>query len=121
MSKSLDTEMLSQMVRSKRGNRTLRETASEIGEISAPTLSRIEQGNVPDVDTFLRLCNWLQVPADTFNFSEDSQKETSIEKDLIVHLRADKTLPKDVVDSLVTMISLAYKTHKNQSLSQQEK
>ena len=45
----LDTHKLATMVRTKRGSRGLRATASGIGEISASTLSRVENGKAPDM------------------------------------------------------------------------
>jgi len=47
MSASLDTQKFSEMIKSKRGKIGLRQLATEIG-ISASTLSRVEQGNLPD-------------------------------------------------------------------------
>lgn len=67
MSTSLDTQKFSEMVKSKRGKKGLRQLASEIG-ISASTLSRVEQGNLPDIDTYLKLCEWLEVSSDYFIF-----------------------------------------------------
>ena len=37
---------------------SLRETGAQIG-VSAATLSRIERGEKPDIDTFMRICKWL--------------------------------------------------------------
>ena len=36
----------------------VRELAERIG-VSASTVSRLEKGKVPDVDTFLRVCKWM--------------------------------------------------------------
>jgi transcriptional regulator with XRE-family HTH domain len=47
-------------VRKRRGNKTLREAAREIGS-SPATLMRVESGRVPDVETFGKLCVWLGV------------------------------------------------------------
>jgi len=57
---------LSELVYQRRGGRLgagLRETAREIG-ISAATLSRVERGGVPDIDSFRKLCLWLDKSAD---------------------------------------------------------
>ncbi len=53
MATSIDSSKLSHMIKSKRGKQGLRTTAKDIG-ISAPTLSRIEQGNLPDIDTYVK-------------------------------------------------------------------
>ena len=57
-----DAEKLASLVRSKRGNRGLRETAKEIGDVSPSTISRVENGNTPDINTFIALCSQLCVP-----------------------------------------------------------
>ena len=111
MSVQLDTEKLAAMVKSKRTGRGLRIVAKEIGDVSASTLSRIEQGSIPDVNTFLMLCKWLEVPTDTFIISGEVQQEpsaTSAEK-IVAHLRADRVLPKSTAQALIEMIQLAYR------------
>src|SRR4051812_34704947 len=45
-------------VKKRRGDKTLRETAKEIG-ISPATLMRVEAGRIPDVETFGKICRWL--------------------------------------------------------------
>jgi urease accessory protein UreF len=54
MNSTLDTALLAQMIKVKRGSMGLREAAQQIGDISAATLSRMEQGKLPDVETFIR-------------------------------------------------------------------
>lgn len=49
---------LGKLLRLKRGNRGLRETAKEIG-VSSATLSRIERGKLPNILHFVKLCKWL--------------------------------------------------------------
>jgi transcriptional regulator with XRE-family HTH domain len=102
----IDTHKLSQMIKSKRGDRGLRETCSEIGA-SPSTLSRIEQGNLPDIETYIKICKWLEVSTDFFTESA----EDSSEKKVVAHLRADKALPKETSEALIKMIKLAYKAH----------
>ncbi|MFT3885497.1 MAG: helix-turn-helix transcriptional regulator [Flavobacteriales bacterium] len=114
MSKELNTELLATMIRKKRGDKGLRAVAEEIGDISAPTLSRIEAGNVPDVDTFLKLCRWLGLDPSTFAADPGARSHAAAAKvsnrDIVItNLRADKTLDKKVVSALVEMIEVAYK------------
>ena len=111
MSKSLNTVKLSEMLKSKRGSKGLRAIAIEIGDVSAPTLSRIEQGNVPDIDTFLKICTWLEVSPDFFTYSTSNQDEKT-QHNVIAHLRADRTLPTETAEALIRMITLAYEQHK---------
>jgi transcriptional regulator with XRE-family HTH domain len=111
MSTLLNTELFSSMVNAKRGGLGLRAAAEEIGNISAATLSRIEQGNVPDVETFIRICHWLNVSSDIFILSEDEpqKREISTQDVIVAHLRADKTLDPEASKTLVEVINHFYK------------
>lgn len=104
MASKIDSEKLSSMIKSKRGKQGLRATGLEIG-VSAPTLSRIEQGNLPDIDTYVKICEWLNVPTDFFTGSTAEFKSQDF---VIASLRADKTLSPSTVESLVNFINLAY-------------
>ncbi len=67
MSTIFDTHLFAACVRTRRGERSLREAAAEIGTVSPATLLRIEQEEVqPDLTTFLGLCDWLQLSHQTF-------------------------------------------------------
>ena len=105
MASQLDIQKLSEMIKSKRGKKGLRLLASEIG-VSASTLSRIEQGNLPDIDTYLRLCNWLEVSTEFF--TDTNNEEADTRHGVIAHLRADKALPPSTAEALIQMINLAY-------------
>jgi len=108
----INTDKFSGMVREKRKNRGLREIAIEIGDVSISTLSRIEQGKVPDVDTFIKICKWLNISPETFiNQNEQSflkEENLTIPEKIAIQLRADQTLSKQTVDALIQMINLAY-------------
>lgn len=107
METTLNTELLAGMLKSKRGNKGLRAVAEEVGDVSFTTLSRIEQGKVPDVDTFIKICKWLDVSSDTFIIGS-STKSVSTQQQVISHLRADRELSKETVNMLIKMIDLAY-------------
>lgn len=110
MSNRLNTELLSSMIKARRGNQGLRAAAEEIGNVSAATLSRVEQGNIPDVDTFISLCKWLGTSTETFIISDNGQeKRNASNQDLIVsHLRADKTLEPAAAATLIQVINHFY-------------
>ena len=108
MHSTLNTELLAGMLKSKRGKRGLRLIAQEIGGISASTLSRIEQGKIPDVDSFIRICDWLNVPTDTFIVNSSKNKSGSIKDQVVAHLRAERELKEDTVNMLIKMIDMAY-------------
>lgn len=56
----LTPESFGQLLRQKRGSMGVRAAAGEIG-ISHSTLSRIENGHVPDLETLRRICTWMGI------------------------------------------------------------
>ena len=110
MQSNLNTDLLAGMLKEKRSDKGLRTIAEEIGNVSAATLSRIEQGKIPDVDTFIRICKWLEVPTDTFIVESRKTKHVSNKEQVVAHLRADKELSKGTIDMLIRMIDMAYRT-----------
>ena len=108
MQSKLDTELLAAMVKNKRANKGLRAVAEEIDGVSFATLSRIEQGKLPDVDTFIRICKWLDVSTDTFIIGGSKTKTISKKEQVVAHLRAERMLDKGTVDMLIHVIDMAY-------------
>jgi len=105
-------ESLGAMVRTHRGERKLRETAGEIG-ISAATLMRVENGRIPDVETFGKLCRWLKVDPGTFlGFAQKQPTDTDRLPVLTLsaHFKADQTPQPETVQALATMLLLAAKS-----------
>lgn len=102
-------QSLAVLVREKRGNRGLREAAKEIG-VSAPTLMRVENGRIPDVTTFGRICDWLEVsPGDFISEKQSSSRETKQPDEVSAHLRTDRALQLKTAQALARMILLAMK------------
>lgn len=111
MTQTFDSHRLAAMVIAKRGGHGLRAAAAEIGGVSASTLSRVEQGKVPDLDTFLRLCRWLGVSPDEFTDTPPATAGETVGRrvDIIAaHLRADRTLDRTTARALERMVRLAY-------------
>ena len=113
---AIDLGKFAAHVRTKRGDRGLRAVAEEIDGVSASTLSRIEQGNIPDLPTFVRICAWLGVSPDEFigsSFSLKRKTDTNSEfrlPDVVeAQLRQDRVLPSSSVDAISEMIRLAYR------------
>lgn len=105
---TLNTVLFSTMIKEKRGKTGLREAAKEIGDISATTLSRLENEHLPDIETYIKVCSWLNVTTDYFHESNSEHENISKKKTIIAHLRADKCLPKKNAMALINMIELAY-------------
>lgn len=103
------------MVREKRGVRKLREVANEIG-IGAATLMRVENGRIPDVATFGKICKWLGVdPGSFLGFEPKEVPSAAVSTDqtssvqVSAHLRADQTPKPETVQALAQMILMAAK------------
>lgn len=104
---SIDIEKFAQLVKAKRGKRNLRDIAEEIGGVSISTLSRIAQGKIPDLSTYMKICDWLEVSSEEFALNPSS-KEKDHKEEIFFHLRADRSLSPDVSEALTKMIELAY-------------
>lgn len=130
MSRKIAIEKLSALVKSKRGTKGLRETAKEIGDVSPSTLSRIEQGKMPDLETFVKLCDWLGISTNEFiegeedgsaNTSDVPIPEGASNLEIIeAHLRADRELNPDTAEALANMVRAAYNAVAKGTLGQKK-
>ena len=104
-------------IRRMRGKTGLRATASEIGGITASTLSRIENGGIPDLDSFIRICHWLNASPNDFivGFTE-SGKEFDTPAIVAAHFRADKVLSRDTAEALSAAVKALYSAAKRGEL-----
>lgn len=107
---------LGALVRKKRGERKLRETARDVG-IGPATLMRVENGRIPDIETFGKLCKWLEVdPGSFLGFGREQSGRSShaVSPDtpisLSAHFRADQTPEPATVSALAKMILLAVRS-----------
>lgn len=96
------------LLREKRGNRGIREVAGEMG-ISPATLSRVENGKLPDLETFSKICKWLRIdPGEVLGFKDVVQSPDSSEESVVAaHLRADKAQSPEAAQALAEMILAA--------------
>lgn len=115
MQHEINIASLSEAIQRKRDADSLsvRAAAEQMEKVSSSTLSRIERANLPDLDTYMRICRWLGVPPSHFAVKpvaqEDLNRESVLEKeDIIVHLRADKLLTPATREALITMIEVTY-------------
>ena len=94
---------LGPLVSKKRGSLGIRAAAAKIG-ISPATLSRVENGQLPDLENFGKICRWLKVdPAEILGIStaDDSPPVAS------VHFRKRQTLKLETAQALAEMILAA--------------
>lgn len=94
---------LGTVVREKRGSRGLRSVASEIGT-SAPTLSRIESGKMPDLQTFGKLCRWLELDPATLLDVNTQPAATAPGNMAIAHLKASREIDPATARALANAI-----------------
>lgn len=101
--KRITLENIGREVIDKRANTGIRAMAAEIG-ISPSTLSRIENGHLPDLDTFRKVCEWLGAnPGDVLG----SKASSSNSQQTTVHFKKDKTLDLQTAQDLAQMILAA--------------
>lgn len=91
----------------------IRDAAAAIGGVSPSTLSRIERGNLPDLDTYMRLCRWLSVSPTYFAIAPASAPdsvapEATLPERIRMQLRSDNVLPPETKNALMTMLEVAY-------------
>jgi transcriptional regulator with XRE-family HTH domain len=100
-------------VKEKRGPRKLREVAKEIG-ISPATLMRIENGRVPDLGTFGKVCKWLDIdPRPLLGLGLESKLEVNEEQIVSAHLKLDQNPKPQTVNALAKMILHAAKLRRS--------
>jgi len=103
-------EQLGPMLKDRRGNRGIRAVAAEIG-VSIATLSRVETGKQPDLDTFSKICRWLSIDAgEVLGCGLPSKRDSS---DLApktagvavyAHFRAEKAMKPETAQHLGALI-----------------
>lgn len=80
-------------------------------EISPSTFSRLGQGHRPDVDTFVKVLDWLEMPAEAFMSRADGKHRlptTDPLTSIATVLRLDPALRSEDVTSLEQILSLVY-------------
>ena len=114
MAQEIDIALFSEAVRQRRGALGVRAAAEQIGGVSASTLSRIEQGRLPDLDTYMKLCRWLGLTPTHFalgvasNSVDRGAPPVPLPERFVMHLKADQTLKPETRQALATLIELAY-------------
>lgn len=86
---------------------TLRE-ASEASEVPVATLSRVEQGRMPDLATFRRVIRWLGLPAERFITSTERTESTP--EAIAEHLSADPALPAEAASRIAGIVRDLYQS-----------
>jgi len=96
---------MGQILREKRGGRGMREVAAEIG-VSLATLSRVEAGKLPDIDTFKKICKWLEIDAGKV-LGIKSEVKPGVVSMPSVNWKADRNLSPKTACALAELIIAA--------------
>jgi len=94
---------LGTFVAEKRGKLGIRVTAAKIG-LSAATLSRVENGHLPDLENFQKICRWLKVdPSSILGFDTEATDRPVA----AVHFRKKQTMKLETATALADLILAA--------------
>lgn len=101
-------EELGIRVKQKRGTMGIREAAKQ-AEVSPATLSRVEAGKQPDLNTFAKICKWLDVDPNTLLGVTKSSPAKNLEfgdatGQVFAHFRAKKTMNSSTATHLAKLI-----------------
>jgi transcriptional regulator with XRE-family HTH domain len=108
---------LGQYIKRKRESERLSLRAvAKLTQVSASTLSRIENGTgVPDTPTLARIARWLNVPLERVVTGKSSSEEPvvyypqeSVPDIVEAHLRADPNLTPETARALAELFRVAY-------------
>lgn len=102
--------------RKREGNRLSLRAVAKQTQVSASTLSRIENGTgTPDAQTLARLAQWLNLPFErVIGLQSQNEKpivyfpQESLPDIVEAHLRADRKLNSDTAKALSDLFRVAY-------------
>lgn len=103
---SLPISELGRLIARKRGLRGIRAAATEAG-VSSATLSRVENGNMPDLVTFAKICQWLEVDPREFLGVAVDDSATAPPQQTVAHFRKKKTVSAETAVALGELILAA--------------
>jgi transcriptional regulator with XRE-family HTH domain len=111
----LDLEALVATVDAQRKAKGLpwRQVAKEAG-VSASTLTRMQQGKLPDVNTFGALVQWLRIPADRFMVHGSTTRRNSPDPMAVAStlLRGKREVSPRAAKALEELVHAAFKLAK---------
>lgn len=96
-------ESLGRLVVKKRGKLGIRAAAKEVG-ISPSTLSRVENGHLPDLENYRKICMWLDIDPATVVGQVSTGVRTNIAR---AHFRKDGAIRQETAAALAELILAA--------------
>lgn len=98
---------LGRLLAAKRGSRGVRAAALE-ANVSPATFSRVENGHMPDLETFAKLCKWLDKdPGEILGLEAHSDAHEA--PAAVVHFKKKKTVSMETAKALGELILAAQK------------
>jgi len=103
---------LGKLLMERRGNEGIREFAKKLG-ISPATLSRVENGKLPDLETFSKICDKLDLdPSDILQVGKKASAQPAASTVTLaahVHFKADPQQTPTAAKDLAKLILAAQK------------
>jgi DNA-binding Xre family transcriptional regulator len=100
---------LGKLVMERRGEQGIREFAKKLG-ISPATLSRVENGKLPDLETFTKICDKLDLdPSDILLLGKKTSGHTPVAGAVHVHFKSDAQQTPSAARDLAKLILAAQK------------
>ena len=99
-------ERLARRIEERRAGVGIRQAAKDVG-VSAATLSRVENGKIPDLETFGKICRWLGDDPSSYLGVTARVDGTPRAQ---VHFKKGAAIRQDSAKALAQMILLAHKT-----------
>jgi transcriptional regulator with XRE-family HTH domain len=93
------------LLKSKRGQRGVRAVALD-ADVSASTFSRVENGHLPDLETFAKLCKWIDRDPKDFLGLADTRDQLP-ERAAVGHFKKKKTVSLETAEALGKLILAA--------------
>lgn len=101
---SIRIDRLALKIQERRAGQGIRDAAREVG-VSPATLSRVENGKIPDLETFSKICRWLgEDPADFLGIRTAPSPSTPTAR---VHFKKGAAIKKDSAKALGELILAA--------------
>jgi transcriptional regulator with XRE-family HTH domain len=96
-------ESLGRLIAQKRGDRGIRAVAKEIG-VSPSTLSRVENGHLPDLENYRKICRWLGLDPASVVGTSSSGAQSDVAR---VHFKKDTAICQETAAALAELILAA--------------
>ena len=103
----ISLETLGRKVAEKRGGVGIRAAAQVVG-ISPATLSRVERGFLPDLATFAKVCQWLEISPGEVLGVGPTKEETALPR-VAVHFKKEAALAPETARALAQMVLAAHR------------